>query len=393
MKPFRRAVAATFACVLTALPAWAFDTSARAAYVLDVTTDTVLMQKDAQAPLPPASMSKLMTLYVAFEAIRDGRLTLDERLSVSQHAMSYKGSTMFLNTQDKVRVEDLLRGIIVLSGNDACAVIAEALSPDGTEAGFARYMTQRAQQMGMKNSTFMNSNGWPQAGHRMSVEDLAILAHHLIVDFPEFYPLFAETEFAFDGRAPSNVRNRNPLLTQGIGADGLKTGHTEEAGYGLVGSAKQGDRRVVFVISGLDTERQRAEEAAAIVNWSFRQFAEKTVAKAGDPIAEARVWMGSEQTVNMVAPEEYRVLLPALSGSDGLTGEVVYQGPVPAPIQQGQQLGELVITREDLPEVRLPLVADRAVATGGFIIKVRTAAELLLTRFSNGPVEPAADAS
>ena len=147
------------------------------------------------------------------------------------------------------------------------------------------------------------------------------------------------------------------------------------------------------MISGLDTERQRAEEAAAIVNWSFRQFAEKTVAKAGDPIAEARVWMGSEQTVNMVAPEEYRVLLPALSGSDGLTGEVVYQGPVPAPIQQGQQLGELVITREDLPEVRLPLVADRAVATGGFIIKVRTAAELLLTRFSNGPVEPAADAS
>lgn len=218
----------------SAIAAHAFDTKAKAAYVLDQTTGTVLMSKNAEEPLPPASMSKLMTLYVAFEAIRDGRLTLDERLPVSQHAMNYGGSTMFLNTQDRPRVEDLLRGIIVLSGNDACAVIAEALSPDGTEAGFARYMTRRAQDMGMDNSTFANSNGWPAAGHRMSVKDLAILAQRLIEDFPEYYPLFAETQFTFDGRAPSNVNNRNPLLKLGIGADGLKTGHTTEAGYGLV---------------------------------------------------------------------------------------------------------------------------------------------------------------
>ncbi len=165
-------------------------------------------------------MSKLMTLYVTFEAIRDGRLSLNEKLPVSQHAMSYGGSTMFLDTTDKVSVEDLLRGIIVLSGNDACAVLAEALSPDGTEAGFARYMTQRGQQMGLENSTFTNSNGWPQAGHRMSMHDLALLATHLIEDFPEFYPLFAEREFEFDGRAPQNTRNRNPLLGLGIGADG-----------------------------------------------------------------------------------------------------------------------------------------------------------------------------
>ena len=215
---------------LAALPAQAFDTSARAAYVLDQTTGTVLLSKNADEPLPPASMSKLMTLYVAFEAIRDGRLSLDERLPVSSHAMSYKGSTMFLDTTDRVRVEDLLRGIIVLSGNDACVVIAEALSPDGTEAGFARFMTRRARQLGMDNSTFMNSNGWPQAGHMMSVHDLAILAQHIIEDFPEFYPMFAETEFAFDGRAPQNVHNRNPLLSLDIGADGLKTGHTQEAG-------------------------------------------------------------------------------------------------------------------------------------------------------------------
>ena len=178
-----RFLAAPLILIVGALPALAFDTQARAAYVLDQSTGTVLLSKNAEEPLPPASMSKLMTLYVAFEAIRDGRLTLDERLPVSSHAMSYGGSTMFLDTQDKVRVEDLLRGIIVLSGNDACAVIAEALSPDGTEAGFARYMTRRAQQLGMEHSTFMNSNGWPQAGHRMSVQDLAILANRIITDF------------------------------------------------------------------------------------------------------------------------------------------------------------------------------------------------------------------
>ena len=164
----------------------------------------------------------------------------------------------------------------------------------------------------------------------MSVRDLAVLARHLIEDFPEFYPLFAEKQFEFDGRAPSNINNRNPLLNMGIGADGLKTGHTNEAGYGLVGSAKQGDRRVIFVISGLDSERARAEEAGAIVNWSFRQFAEKTVAKAGEPIAEAEVWMGREQTVSLVAPDDLEILLPVLS-SGPLTAEVVYRGPIEAP--------------------------------------------------------------
>src|SRR6056297_2375291 len=243
--------------------ALAFDTRAKAAYVMDMTTGTVLLNKNADQPLPPASMSKLMTLYVTFEAIRDGRLSLNERLPVSRHAMSYGGSTMFLDTTDNVSVEDLLRGIIVLSGNDACAVIAEALSPDGTEAGFARYMTQRAQKMGMTNSTFTNSSGWPAAGHRMSMRDLALLARRIIEDFPGFYPMFSETLFEFDGRAPQNTRNRNPLLRLDIGADGLKTGHPKEAGFGLAGSAKQGDRRVIFVISGLETRQARAEEAEA----------------------------------------------------------------------------------------------------------------------------------
>lgn len=369
---------------LSAVSAAAFDTKARAAFVLDTGTDTVLLDKNAQEPLPPASMSKLMTLYVAFEALRDGRLTLDERLPVSSHAMSYKGSTMFLNTQDRVRVEDLLRGIIVLSGNDACAVIAEALSPDGSEAGFARYMTQRARQMGMMNSTFANSNGWPAVGHRMSVEDLAILAERLIEDFPEYYPLFAEKEFAFDGRAPSNTRNRNPLLRLNIGADGLKTGHTEEAGYGLVGSAKQGDRRVIFVISGLNSTSARAEEAEAIVNWSFRQFARKTIAKAGQPVAQAEVWMGGEPTVGLVPAQDMTVLLPALSGNQ-IEAEVVYTGPVTAPVTKGQKLAELLVKPQDLPEMRLPLVAEKDIPAGGFVIRVKTAAEVLIARFLQGP--------
>ncbi|MGV6802577.1 MAG: D-alanyl-D-alanine carboxypeptidase family protein [Ruegeria sp.] len=371
---------------MLAFPALAFDTSARAAYVMDQTTGTVLLSKNADDPLPPASMSKLMTLYVAFEALRDGRLTLDETLPVSEHAMSYGGSTMFLNTQDRVNVEDLLRGIIVLSGNDACVVIAEALSPDGSEAGFARYMTQRAKQMGMNSSNFANSNGWPAAGHLMSVHDLAVLADRLISDFPEYYPLFSEESFEFDGRAPSNVNNRNPLLKLNIGADGLKTGHTQEAGYGLVGSAKQGDRRVVFVLSGLDSVSKRAEEAEAVVNWSFRNFIERKVASAETPIAQAKIWMGAKKTVGLVTDGDLSLLFPVL-GSQDVQAEVVYQGPINAPVAKGQQLAELVIKPEGLPEIRRPLYAAEDVAMGGFIVRMMTVGGIVLKDMINTPME------
>lgn len=365
-------------------PAAAFDTSAKAAFVTDLKTGTVLLDKNADQPLPPASMSKLMTLYVAFEAIRDGRLSLGEKLPVSQHAMSYGGSTMFLDTTDRVSVEDLLRGIIVLSGNDACAVIAEALSPDGTEAGFARFMTMRAQKMGMTNSIFTNSNGWPAPNHRMSMRDLALLARKLIEDFPEFYPMFAETEYAFDGRAPQNTRNRNPLLTLGIGADGLKTGHTQAAGYGLVGSAMQGDRRIVFVISGLDTAAQRADEAEAIVNWAFRQFVESRVIEGGKEIMRAKVWMGETPDVGLVAAEDVTLLLPVLDAEE-VRAEAIYNGPVQAPVMQGDVLGELVITPAGMQEVRVPLIAAETVALGGFVNRLKTVSGLLLTRLQQGP--------
>ncbi|MFQ1702123.1 D-alanyl-D-alanine carboxypeptidase family protein [Loktanella agnita] len=373
----------------TAVSAQSFDTRATAAYVFDQSTNTVLLAENENTPLPPASMSKLMTVYMTFEAIADGRLAIDQVLPVSTHAASYGGSSMFLDTTDRVSVEDLLRGVIIVSGNDASTVLAEALSPDGTEAGFARMMTQRAQQMGMMNSTFANANGWPAAGHRMSMKDLGILADHLIRDFPTFYPLFSEEEFPFDGRVPSNSRNRNPLLSLGIGADGLKTGHTQEAGYGLVGSAKQGDRRVIFVITGLDSQAQRAEEAERLVNWAFLQFAEKEVARSGTSIARADVWMGDAPTIGLTVAEDLNLLVPVLN-QGSVDAEVIYSGPIEAPISAGQKLGELVINFEGLPEKRVDLVADAEVNRGGFATRVRTAALVLWQKY--GPQADAEDA-
>lgn len=374
----------TAAILACATPALAFETEATSAFVVDVGTGTVLLNKNADVPLPPASMSKLMTLYVTFEAIRDGRLSLNEKLPVSKHAMSFGGSTMFLDTTDRVSVEDLLRGIIVLSGNDACVVLAEALSPDGTEAGFARFSTQRAQQMGLTNSVFTNSSGWPDAGHRMSMRDLALLARRIIEDFPEYYPMFAETEFAFDGRAPQNTQNRNPLLGLNIGADGLKTGHTQEAGFGLVGSAARDGRRVIFVISGLDTAAARAREAEAIVSWAFRQFAENRLVTGGAEVARADVWMGQKEQVPLVAAEDVNMLLPVLGG-EAVEAEVIYTGPFEAPIAAGDRLGELVIRPEGMPETRVPLLAGTDVARGGFGVRLKTVSNLLLTRLQQGP--------
>ncbi|WP_121632174.1 D-alanyl-D-alanine carboxypeptidase family protein [Tropicibacter alexandrii] len=374
-----RLFTAAAAIAIAASQAAAFDTRAKAAFVLDQTTGTVLLAKRADEALPPASMSKLMTLYITFEAIRDGRLSMDERLPVSQHAQSYGGSTMFLDTTDRVKVSDLLRGIIVLSGNDACAVLAEALSPDGTEAGFARLMTQRAQQMGMTSSTFKNASGWPAPGHVMSMRDLVLLGSHIIRDFPEFYEMFAERRFEFDGRAPSNVNNRNPLLGLGIGADGLKTGHTEEAGYGLVGSAANGKRRVVFAITGLDTAAARAEESEAIVNWAFRQFAEQTIVKKDSAIAQADIWMGAEDAVGLVAEDDLTLLLPTMT-PNGVEAEVVYTGPIEAPVRRGDKLAELIIRPEGLPETRVPLVAEADVEAAGFMHRMLTVSSVLVKR-------------
>jgi D-alanyl-D-alanine carboxypeptidase (penicillin-binding protein 5/6) len=374
-----RTLTAAALLISVALPATAFDTRANAAYVYDLTTATVLLDKNADQPLPPASMSKLMTLYVAFEAMERGLLRMTDELVVSSHANSYGGSTLFLKTGERVTVEDLIRGIIVLSGNDACVVIAEALSPDGTEGGFARLMTRKAQDMGMTNSTFANSNGWPAAGHRMSMRDLGLLATRLIEDFPEFYPMFAETEFLFDATESANRFNRNPLLKLGIGADGLKTGHTKEAGYGLTGSAKQGNRRIVFVVSGMTSSAARAQEAEAIVNWSFRQFAQRTLASGGQRIATAAVWEGAEPEIGLVPVDEISILLPVLADTK-VEAEVIYTGPIQAPITAGTPLAQLVFQPEGLPQQRFDLVAESDVAHGGFLATVSTAAMSLIDR-------------
>ncbi|XXK32913.1 D-alanyl-D-alanine carboxypeptidase family protein [Rhodobacteraceae bacterium nBUS_24] len=360
-------------------PASALETRAKTGFIIDYSTGMVLLEKNADQPVPPASMSKLMTLYVAFEFIHSGKLSLTETLRVSQHAANYGGSTMFLDTSDRVKVEDLLRGIIVLSGNDACAVIAEALSPDGTEAGFARIMTERAKQIGLSSSSFKNSNGWPAEGHLMSMRDLALLAGRLISEFPEFYPMFSEVEFEFDGRAPANTRNRNPLLGLGIGADGLKTGHTSEAGYGLVGSAKQGDRRIVFALSGMSSVQERAEEAEAVVNWAFRQFVQKSFGFKDIPIAEVDLWNGADRSVGVVLGNDLKVLVPVL-GDEQVSFELEYENPIPAPVKKGQKIAVLKVHPKGLPETEVPLLAEKDVAVGGFFAHLSTAAKTLLNR-------------
>ncbi|MGB0960280.1 MAG: D-alanyl-D-alanine carboxypeptidase family protein [Halocynthiibacter sp.] len=349
-----------------------FTTNARAAYVYDLTTDTVLLEKNANQALPPASMSKLMTVYMTFEALRDGRLSLNERLPVSQHAMNYGGSTMFLTTRDRVSVLDLLKGVIILSGNDACAVLAEALSTNGTEEHFATMMTERARALGMENSTFGNSNGWPHPKQRMSMRDLGILAARLLSDFPEHYYLFAEREFLFDGRAPDNKNNRNPLLKLGIGADGFKTGHTQEAGYGLVGSAQKGDRRVIAVITGLESERERATEAERIMTWAFRQFTLQTQAKKNQPIADLPVYRGQQSSVKAVLSEDI-VTLKSVTGTDETITEIIYNTPLIAPINAGDEIGTLTVKNGTLLATRHKLIAGEDVAKGGFLNRIGTA--------------------
>jgi D-alanyl-D-alanine carboxypeptidase (penicillin-binding protein 5/6) len=363
---------------LLALPAQAFDTRATAAWVFDETTQTVLLAKNADQPLPPASMSKLMTLNMLFEALQDGRVTMDTTFAVSTKARSMGGSTMFLNEQDRPTVRDLIHGIIVNSGNDACVVVAEGLA--GTEEAFAAQMTERAKTLGMTQSTLANASGWPDPNHRMSMHDLGVIARRLIEEFPEEYTIFKETEFNYANRAEANRFNRNPLLKLNIGADGLKTGHTTEAGYGLVGSAVQGNRRVIFVITGLESDTARAEEAERIVNWAFRQFVLKTVAKAGLRVAEAPVWMGRDSTVGLVPAKDVVLLVPA-SVQDGISAEVSFTGPLAAPLIAGQPVAELIVHVPDLPDARIPLVTEAAVNRAGFAGRLTTAAQVLYQRF------------
>jgi len=370
MRAFLMCAAAAMAL---AGPAAAFDTAARAAWVYDVQTGTVLMEKEADIPLPPASMSKLMTLTMLFEALRDGRVTMDTTFPVSEKAWRMGGSKMFVEPADRPTVSELIDGIIINSGNDACVVVAEGLA--GTEEAFARRMNERAAQLGLDDTTLANSSGWPHPDHRMSMRDLGTLATYLINEFPDLYGRFARTEFNYKNRVPSNAANRNPLLRIGNGewtADGLKTGHTQEAGYGLVGSAIKDGRRVIFVITGLDTDRARAEESERLVNWAFREFSMRNLVPAGQDVIQAPVWLGTANSVGMTAQNGVNVLVPA-GVADQVKVEVVYDSPIPAPITRRDQIGQLVVTIPGTPDTVTPLIATSDVPEAGFLRRMKGA--------------------
>jgi D-alanyl-D-alanine carboxypeptidase (penicillin-binding protein 5/6) len=350
----------------------AFDTIASSALVIDQTSGTVLLSKDQDRPIPPASMSKLMTLNMLFEALQDGRINLDTKFTVSKKASEKGGSKMFVKQGERVSVENLIRGIIVHSGNDACIVVAENLA--GSEADFARIMTARARKLGMNESTFANATGWPDPNHRMSPRDLVALADRLMTQFPEYYGYFQELSFTW---ADITQENRNPLLGLGLGADGLKTGHTIEAGYGLVGTARQGDRRVILMITGLQSSAERAAEGERLMNWAFRQFAQETLLKAGKNVAQAEVWLGEKNTVALEVADDISALVP-YSARDEIKMSVTYDGPIQAPISKGAELGVLNIEIPGLPSQNYPVFAAADVGPGGLVKRLRVSADRLL---------------
>ncbi|MEM9049382.1 MAG: D-alanyl-D-alanine carboxypeptidase family protein [Pseudomonadota bacterium] len=355
----------------------ALDTAARAALLVDLQTGAVLLEKNPDIPLPPASMSKLMTLYMLFEAVASGKYALDDMLRVSDRAAAMGGSKMFVRAGERVRIIDLMRGIIVQSGNDACVVIAEALA--GSEEAFAMAMTQRGKEIGLTASTFTNATGWPHPGQRMTARDLVILTDRLIADFPQFYPYFAETEFTWDA---ITQRNRNPLLYLDAGVDGLKTGHTEEAGYGLVASALRDGRRVALVVTGLDSKRQRAEESERLISWAFREFRNRRLFTAGAQVATAEIWLGEIGQVPLVTARDIYVTLPFARDAP-LQMHARYDGPIEAPIEAGQRIGTLVVETDGLAPATFPLLAGATVARGGYVARVQAAASRLLARLAS----------
>ena len=335
------------------------DTRAREAFMLDVTTGAILLEKNADTAMPTASMSKIMTVLMVFERLKDGSLSLDDKLLVSENAWRKGGSKMYVQLGEQIRVEDLLRGVIVQSGNDASIVLAEGLA--GTEESFAEEMTDRAKELGFSNSSFANATGWPDPNHWMTARDLASLALHTIRDFPDYYHYYGETEFTW-----SDIRqgNRNPLLYKNVGADGLKTGHTEEAGYGLTGSAERDGRRLILVVNGLPSVRARTEESVRLINWGFREFGNYTLFKAGETVEEAAVWLGDPDTVPLVPTEDLTVTLSRRDRKK-MVATVNYLSPIPAPIQRGQLVATLVIKTPDREPIEVPLAAGEDVALLG----------------------------
>ena len=340
-----------------------FTSKALQAILLDARTGRVLFAKDADTTVPPASMSKLMTMIMVFEALKAGTLTLDQTFTVSEDAWRRGGamsggSTMYAEVKSSIRLEDLIKGAVVQSANDACIVIAEAIA--GGEPAFAQRMTARARELGAVNVTFRNATGLPDPEHRMSVRDLSVLARHIITRFPDYYAYYSLPEFTWND---ITQQNRNPLLKDYPGADGMKTGYTKEAGYGLVGSAERDGRRLIMVIAGTKSINERRQEAQALLDWGFRQFRSVDVYAKGDRVGQARVWGGTQRSVPLLAAQSVRV---ALTAQEQELAEVklAYNGPLMAPVEAGKEVGEVRfivdgITVADVPVVTAsPVEAD-----------------------------------
>ena len=358
-------------CALMALPtasAEKFSTTADYAYIMDAETGIELYSKRGQEAFIPASMTKIMTAYMVFDRVRSGRLEWDETFKVSENAWrkggaASGGSTMFLDPGSEVAVEDLVRGVIIQSGNDACIVLAEGIS--GSEEAFATEMTARAKELGLESANFLNATGLPDPGHEISAADLAKLAYLVITDFPEYYGIYSETGFEWNGiKQP----NRNPLLDKVDGADGLKTGYTDASGYGLVGSAERDGERRIIVLNGLTSKSERASEARRVMRSAFRDFATVEIAKADVVVAEAEVWMGLEDRVPLKTTRADTRVMHA-DELRLLDVFVEYQGPVKAPIAEGQEIGALVAQSPGMEDIRIPLVATQAVEKKGLLAR------------------------
>src|SRR4051812_8242760 len=326
------------------------DTSARWAYILDFNTAATLLEKNADTEMPPSSMTKLMTIYLVYDRLKQGKMKLDDELLVSERAWKMGGSKMYVQVGTQVRVEDLIRGVIVQSGNDACIVFAETIA--GSEEQFAELMNQKAKELGLNNSNFRNSTGWPDPEQHMSCRDIAALARRIILDFPEYYHYDAEKTFKYNNIEQGN---RNPLVQKGT-ADGLKTGHTEAGGYGLAASAKRGERRVIVVLNGLDSMHQRAEEGERLMDWAFANFEDVTLFAAGDVIERVPVWLGTSPTVPLVGGRDLVVTMPR-NWRKNAAVKVSYDSPIRAPVVKGTTLGKLAVKGDGVPAMEVPLLA------------------------------------
>ena len=381
------AAAAALTAVLTVHPVVAhaqIGSDRYSSIVVDAATGNVLEAANPDAIRHPASLAKLMTAEYVFHEIQQGRINLTDEYSVSENAWRKggapsHGSTMFAALNSKIPVDDLLHGMIIQSGNDACIVLAEGIA--GTESEFATKMTQRAREIGLQKSVFSNSNGLPDPGTKVTTRELAMLARHIILDYPELYKIFGQADFTWGKiRQP----NRNPLLGSVTGADGLKTGFTSDAGYGLVGSAVQDGLRLIVVVNGAKDAKERGDEAKKLLEWGFRSFEQRNLFAEGQIVGAAKVYGGASGSVLLQASGLVKMMVPK-SGGEKLIARIAYQGPVPAPIAQGQQIGTLKVWRDDKLVLQIPLKAAESVAKGNISQRaIDAVSEMVIALFRAG---------